>query len=283
MELGLKIQRLRQCAGLSQRELADRLGIATGTLQQYELGKREPKLEMINKIATELGVTVAQLIDESLKIEDGEYTSTTSTDFYCQICDWNFDPKNENAVREHFEHHKKYLNAVKIFGKLIKMKEAYRLRKKSIEEMNNPNNSNTKIYQAAKTYLRSEFSLSVIHSGFDINHIDFISYARMQLDKQWATDILPEDVYFKLLYEFEKEHLNDTEYYPRRYNELSLDDEEEKQLKMYLIQRYPRLNLEGKQKLIDYLILLSSTPAYMTAEEKECQKVQRLRQNPSFD
>ena len=95
MELGLKIQRLRQCAGLSQRELADRLGIATGTLQQYELGKREPKLEMINKIATELGVTVAQLIDESLKIEDGEYTSTTSTDFYCQICDWNFDPKRK--------------------------------------------------------------------------------------------------------------------------------------------------------------------------------------------
>lgn len=277
MELGLKIQRLRQRAGLSQRELADRIGIATGTLQQYELGKREPKLAMINKIAAELGVTVAQLIDESLKIEDGEYTSTTPADFYCQICDWSFDPKNEYSVREHFEHHKKYLNAVKIFGKLIKTKDAYRLRKKSIEEMNNPNNSNIKIYEATKTYLRSEFSLSVIRSGFDINHIDFISYARMQLDKQWATNVLPDDVYTRLLYEFEKEHLNDSEYYPRRYNELSLDDEEEKRLKKHLTQRYPRLNHEGKQKLIDYLILLSSTPAYMTDEEKECKRVSLLK------
>ena len=224
-----------------------------------------------------MGVTVAQLIDESLKIEDGEYTSTTPADFYCQICDWSFDPKNEYSVREHFEHHKKYLNAVKIFGKLIKTKDAYRLRKKSIEEMNNPNNSNIKIYEATKTYLRSEFSLSVIRSGFDINHIDFISYARMQLDKQWATNFLPDDVYTRLLYEFEKEHLNDSEYYPRRYNELSLDDEEEKRLKKHLTQRYPRLNHEGKQKLIDYLILLSSTPAYMTDEEKECKRVSLLK------
>lgn len=278
MELGLKIQKLRQRTGLSQRELADKLGIAAGTLQQYELGKREPKLEMINKISTELGVTVAQLIDESLKIENGEYCSTTPADFYCQICDWSFDPKNEYAVREHFEHHRKYLDAVKIFGKLMKVKEAYRLRSESIAEMNNQNNSNTQIYKAAKTYLRSEFSLSVIHSGFDINHIDFTSYVRMQLDKQWATNVLPEDVYSRLLDEFEKEHLNDSEYYPRRYNELSLDDEEERRLKKHLTQRYPRLNHEGKQKLIDYLILLSSAPEYMTDEEKECKKISLLKQ-----
>lgn len=278
MELGLKIQKLRQRTGLSQRELADKLGIATGTLQQYELGKREPKLEMVNKISAELGVTVAQLIDESLKISDGERCSADFTNFYCQICDWSFDPKNEYAVREHFEHHRKYLDAVKIFGNLMKVKEAYRLRNESIAEMNNQNNSNTQIYKAAKTYLWSEFSLSVIHSGFDINHIDFTSYVRMQLDKQWAIDVLPEDVYFRLLDEFEKEHLNDSEYYPRRYNELSLDDEEERRLKKHLIQGYPRLNHEGKQKLIDYLILLSSSPEYITDEEKECKRISLLKQ-----
>lgn len=47
MALGKKIQFLRNKKHWSQKELAEKLEIATGTLQQYELDKREPKLAML--------------------------------------------------------------------------------------------------------------------------------------------------------------------------------------------------------------------------------------------
>lgn len=50
MNLGRNIQKYRKEAGLTQRELAEILDVAVGTIQQYELGKRQPRLEMINQL-----------------------------------------------------------------------------------------------------------------------------------------------------------------------------------------------------------------------------------------
>ena len=59
---GERIQEARKRAGLTQKELAQRLGLATGTIQQYELNKRQPRTEQLREIADALDVTLGYLL-----------------------------------------------------------------------------------------------------------------------------------------------------------------------------------------------------------------------------
>jgi len=61
-ELGERIKEARKAAGLSQTELANRLGKTLRTIQKYESGEIEPSLAMINSIAKELNASPADLI-----------------------------------------------------------------------------------------------------------------------------------------------------------------------------------------------------------------------------
>lgn len=63
MTVGQRIQSARKKANLTQKELAERLGLATGTIQQYELGKRQPRIEQLQAIANALNIDVYDLID----------------------------------------------------------------------------------------------------------------------------------------------------------------------------------------------------------------------------
>ncbi|GAA0806675.1 helix-turn-helix transcriptional regulator ImmR [Faecalicatena orotica] len=79
MSIGKNIQFYRIKIGYTQKELSEKLGIATGTIQQYELDKREPKFEMIQRIAEKLETSPYNLygIDEDI------------TDFnFSKACDW---------------------------------------------------------------------------------------------------------------------------------------------------------------------------------------------------
>ena len=62
--IGDKIKELRKKAGISQQELADRLETTPQNLSQYETGKRQPKIETIQKMANALGVDVWELYDD---------------------------------------------------------------------------------------------------------------------------------------------------------------------------------------------------------------------------
>lgn len=62
MDLGARIKSIRKERKLTQKELANKAGIATITLQQYERGVREPKLEQIQKIASALGVSIGEML-----------------------------------------------------------------------------------------------------------------------------------------------------------------------------------------------------------------------------
>ena len=63
MVIGQRIKTARKNQGLTQKELAERAGTATGTIQQYELGKRQPRADQLRAIASALGVTVDYLLD----------------------------------------------------------------------------------------------------------------------------------------------------------------------------------------------------------------------------
>ena len=60
--LGPRIAALRREAGLSQAELAARLGVSPSAMGMYEQGRREPAAELLVALARELKVTTDFLL-----------------------------------------------------------------------------------------------------------------------------------------------------------------------------------------------------------------------------
>lgn len=56
------ITKYRDKAGLSQTELADKLGVDKATISRYENGSRQPSVEMLYKISKVLHVSIDNLI-----------------------------------------------------------------------------------------------------------------------------------------------------------------------------------------------------------------------------
>ena len=54
MTIGKRIQEARKKAGYTQKKLAEECGLAPGTIQQYELDKRNPSFERLFLIAEKL-------------------------------------------------------------------------------------------------------------------------------------------------------------------------------------------------------------------------------------
>lgn len=61
MTIGERIKEARKVRKMTQKQLAESAGVATGTIQQYELGKREPRSEILIKIADALDFSVSAL------------------------------------------------------------------------------------------------------------------------------------------------------------------------------------------------------------------------------
>lgn len=67
MTTGELIQVKRKEKGYTQKQLAEKCGVATGTIQQYELNKREPRQEQLRKIAEALNISLNDLIPDSFE------------------------------------------------------------------------------------------------------------------------------------------------------------------------------------------------------------------------
>lgn len=64
-KIGAQIKQLRLAAGMTQRELAQRINVGNTTLSQYENGVRVPSDEVKLKIAMVFGVSVDYLLGAS--------------------------------------------------------------------------------------------------------------------------------------------------------------------------------------------------------------------------
>ena len=72
------LKEARKKANLSQREVADAVGVAYSTYSLYESGKREPNVVTIKKIADALNVSANEL----LGIKSSEVEPTEKAEYY---------------------------------------------------------------------------------------------------------------------------------------------------------------------------------------------------------
>ena len=77
MEIGKKIMDLRKKNGLSQEELAFKVGVARQTISKWELGETSPDLRESKELSKIFNVSLDELVDNDIKNILVEKTSNT--------------------------------------------------------------------------------------------------------------------------------------------------------------------------------------------------------------
>ena len=72
VKIGLFIQQMRKDAGMTQKELAERLQISDKTVSKWETGKGVPDVESLNPLCQIFSISVNELLSGE-KISPGEY------------------------------------------------------------------------------------------------------------------------------------------------------------------------------------------------------------------
>ena len=80
MNIGERIAQYRKARGMTQKELADRIGTVKQTIGNYERGEREPTIAMVGKIAEILGVSKATLFGVQ-NADDAQSPGETLTNY----------------------------------------------------------------------------------------------------------------------------------------------------------------------------------------------------------
>lgn len=73
MTTGQRIKAARKKAGMTQADLAKKLGISYVNISQLEKDQRSPKLETLQRIAAALGVPVQELIADWSAVDKEEF------------------------------------------------------------------------------------------------------------------------------------------------------------------------------------------------------------------
>lgn len=89
MKIGERIRTYRLQAGLTQKQLGEKLGVSNVNIGQYERGLRNPKLPQLKRIADALEIPfdllisdkVTELVDAGKEIDPGVLDLFTQTEF----------------------------------------------------------------------------------------------------------------------------------------------------------------------------------------------------------
>jgi transcriptional regulator with XRE-family HTH domain len=66
LQASTRLKKLRKLNGLTQKQLANLIGVTQGTISKYESGEKEPRKEIRIKLARLFGVSVEWLFYESV-------------------------------------------------------------------------------------------------------------------------------------------------------------------------------------------------------------------------
>ena len=118
-DYGKNIKNARKKAGLTQKELAEASGVAKVTIQQYETGKRQPRLEQLSMLAEAMQVHMDELLGtkplpsravvinegfpcECIETEDGAEIESMAAFFFLDELGYKMfnDPRIDDMVCE---------------------------------------------------------------------------------------------------------------------------------------------------------------------------------------
>ena len=77
MDIGNKIMELRKKSGLSQEELAEKVGVARQTISKWELGETSPDIKQAKELSKIFKVSLDELVSNDIKDILVEKTSNT--------------------------------------------------------------------------------------------------------------------------------------------------------------------------------------------------------------
>lgn len=60
-----RVKELRTAAGMTQKELADQLGVTVPTVSKWELGQRTPELERVFRMTLIFGVPIEEIVQRT--------------------------------------------------------------------------------------------------------------------------------------------------------------------------------------------------------------------------
>ena len=60
-----RVKELRTAAGMTQKALADQLGVTVPTVSKWELGQRTPELERVFRMTLIFGVTIEEIVQRT--------------------------------------------------------------------------------------------------------------------------------------------------------------------------------------------------------------------------
>ena len=84
---GTTIKNLREKRGLTQAELAERIGVSSKTVSKWETAKGLPDITLLQPIARELGISVIELMNGERIINRNVSANMLRTKFYvCPLC-----------------------------------------------------------------------------------------------------------------------------------------------------------------------------------------------------
>lgn len=235
MSIGDNIKKIRERNGLTQKQLGEKCGMADSAIRRYELGKANPKIETVQKIANALGVDAGDLDDRTdLKIRFVEKELKKIQDEYIESLKNlpHDDNYNENSSKlfskwsEQDELLRKRLNLlappVSTGEKIKQLRESHSL---SLEELSQKINIPVPLLNR---YEKNERTLS-------LNDLHLISH---------YYGIAPEDIDIGVENHFA--------------SYTTMQDFDYKQL----LKLYENLNVSGQRKAVDFLTLLSKIPEY---------------------
>lgn len=132
---GQKILMLREKQDITQKELADLVGITEATVSRYENDQRKPRGEILIKLAKVLNISTDYLLDENITYDDittnsNELSKKEIIDIEkaaekmikaidnnqeLQFCDTIADDEDKAYIKEAYQ---KFLSDVRVYNKL---------------------------------------------------------------------------------------------------------------------------------------------------------------------
>ena len=96
---GNTIKTLREKMTLTQKELADRIGVSDKTISKWESGRGLPDISLIEPLAVTLKISVAELLSGSLVCNQNRCGNMLHSKFYvCPICGNVIHTTGESSV-----------------------------------------------------------------------------------------------------------------------------------------------------------------------------------------